>query len=241
MRKLSFVVLSLALSVAFASGLWAQCVELEGDPAVDVPFDVVKAESTQTGVTYLSLIGGDTPVPNDCGLNPSNDPGEWTGWGGPLDTDNVTIGEGAGTRNPIIIGGVFYERGLGAHAVGTFVYDLTGGNYGTLDCYVGMADEKDPDECGHGGSSDFIFSLDGTEVFATGTHLGFTDGVNTPPERVTIDITGASELTIVMGDGGDGNSCDHSAIGDPKLLAVGLTAVDPDDSLSTTWGKIKSR
>jgi hypothetical protein len=247
-KKLSLVILSLAITIVFTSSLWAQCVELEA-PAVDVPYDSVKEADTRPGVTYLSTVGGDTPAPNACGLNPSNDSGEWDGWGGPLDTDNTTIGEGAGTRNFVIIGGVYFKRGIGTHAVGTFVFDLTGGDYATFDCYVGMGDEKDAgatgaaDSCGGGGTGDFIFSLDGVEVEATETLPGWDhdNDVNMPAERVNFDVSGAAELTIVMGDGGDGNGCDHSAIGDPKLMAPGVTAVEPDDSLSTTWGKIKTR
>jgi hypothetical protein len=75
-------------------------VDLEA-PAVEVAFDEeVKAEED---VVYLSLIGGDTPVPNECGLNPSNPSGEWAGWGGPLNFDNASIGEGGATRNFITI------------------------------------------------------------------------------------------------------------------------------------------
>lgn len=239
MKKLSFVVLSLAIAVVFTSSLWAQCVELEA-PAVDVAYDSVKEADTRPGVTYLSVVGGDTPVPNACGLNPSNDPGEWAGWGGPLDTDNATIGEGAGTRNHIIIGGVWFKRGIGTHGMATFVFDLTGGDYGLFECHAGMADEKDPDGCGAGGTSDFSFLVDGVEVENTGTLAGYTDGENTPPMHVVIDVNGASELTIVVGDGGDGVGCDHSAVGDAKLLAIGLAAVDPTDSVSTTWGNLKS-
>jgi len=78
---------------------------------------------------YLSVINGDTPKANACGLNPSNAAGEWTGWGGPLDLDNATIGEGAGSRNEIVIGGTYFERGIGTHAAAKFVYDLTGAAY----------------------------------------------------------------------------------------------------------------
>lgn len=247
MKKLSSVILSLVITVVFTSSLWAQCVELDA-PAVDVPYDSVREADTRPGVTYLSVVGGDTPVPNACGLNPSNDPAEWMGWGGPLDTDNATIGEGAGTRNLIIIGGVYFKRGIGTHAIGTYVFDLTGGDYGTFDCYVGMADEKDAgasdveDSCGRGGTGDFIFSLDGVEVENTGVVWGwdFGNSANIPPQQVTLDVSGASELTIVMGGGDDGIGCDHSAIGDAKLLPPGMTPVSPENSLSTTWGSLKS-
>ena len=31
-------------------------------------------------VTYLSLINGDQPIPNDFGLNPKNPSFQWTSW-----------------------------------------------------------------------------------------------------------------------------------------------------------------
>ena len=214
------------------------------DPAVQNDYDKVVKENTQAGITYLALVNGSQPTPNACGLNPSNDPAEWMGWGGPLDGDNVTIGEGPGTRNEIVIGGVYFERGIGTHAIGTYVYPLTGGNYARFHGYVGMSDEKDPAECDHGGSGVFIFTVDGTEMFRSDLLLG-TDvdgtGENIAPVEVSFDIpAGAQELGIVADGGDDGVSCDHSAIGDPKLIGVGVTSVSPTGRLSTTWGDIKS-
>jgi hypothetical protein len=150
----------------------------------------------------------------------------------------VTIGEGAGSRNEIVIGGVYFERGIGNHSPGKFVYDLTGGEYTMFHGYVGMADEKDPTECDHGGSSDFTFYVDGAEVFKSDVLQGTVDGANVAPVEVKLDIKGASELVIEIGDGGDGNSCDHSAVGDAKLL-IGA-AVKSAGKLSTSWGAIKA-
>ena len=50
----------------------------------------------------------------------------------------------------------------------------------------------------------------------------------------------ASQLTIVMGDGGDGIGCDHSAIGDAKLLTSAALSVDPNGKTSALWGTLKS-
>ena len=135
-------------------------VAKDGDAAQNDYVETVE-EDDRKGVTYLSFVGGSEPKPNACGLSPKNPEEEWTGWGGPIDTDNATIGEGVGTRNHIVIGAIYFERGIGAHSVGTVVYDLTGDNYLKFEGYVGMSDEKDPAECGHGGSGDFIFSIDG--------------------------------------------------------------------------------
>ena len=191
-------------------------------------YDEVVKEDDRTGVTYLTFIGGSTPRPNRCGLNSKNSGDEWTGWGGPLDTDNATIGEGAGTRNEIVIGGVYFERGIGSHAVATIIYDLSGDDYLKFEGYIGMSDEKDPGECGHGGSGHFVFNIDGKEVFKSGRLLGTDGGRNVEAVKVEIDIpANARELEIIMGDGGDGISCDHSAIGDAKLLNAQALTVEP--------------
>ena len=111
-------------------------------------------------------------------MNPlTNFPQSGDIWGGPLDVDNATIGEGGGTRNEIVIGGIYFARGIGAHAIATIVYDLSGDDYLKFEGYVGMSDEKDPAECGHGGSSDFIFNIDGKQAFKSDTLQG-TDGGN---------------------------------------------------------------
>jgi len=249
--KLLFVLVALSMFFGWTVSVWAarsDCGDLPNDPPkpaekVDtddpnVQNDYTEVVAETSGAIYLTVVGGDQPAPNACGLNPSNDPAEWTGWGGPLDGDNVTIGEGAGSRNEIVIGGVYFERGIGTHGTAKFVYDLTGEDYVTFHGYVGMSDEKDPTECDHGGTSDFTFSVDGTEMFKSDVLAGTVDGENVAPVEVKIDVAGASELVIEIGDGGDGISCDHSAIGDGKLLTV--TAVKPTGKLSTSWGAIKA-
>ena len=204
-------------------------------------YDEVVEEDDRKGVTYLALIGGSQPKPNKCGLIPKNDEGEWTGWGGPLDTDNATIGEGPGTRNEIVIGGIYFHRGIGSHSIATLVYDLSGGDYLKFEGYVGMSDEKDPAECVHGGSSDFTFSVDGKQVFKSDTLQGTDGGVNVDAVKVEFDISStAKELEIIMGDGGDGACGDHSAIGDAKLLNAQALAVEPANKLPTIWGHLKS-
>ena len=210
------------------------------DPAVKNDYDEMVEEDMREGVVYLTVVNGATPTPSPCGLNASNDPGAWAGWGGPLDGDNVTIGEGPGTRNEIVIGGVYFPRGIGTHGTATFAYDLTGGNYVMLQAYVGMSDEKDPADCGAGGTSDFTFTIDGAEMFKSDTLAGTVDGENVAPLYVEFEIpAGSQELVIEIGDGGDGNGCDHSAIGDAKLLTSAV-AVEPTGKLATSWASLKT-
>ncbi|MBM3239750.1 T9SS type A sorting domain-containing protein [Candidatus Poribacteria bacterium] len=198
-------------------------------------------EPQRTGVVYLTLIAGDTPKPNACGLNPKNPPSEWTGWDGPLDKDNVSIGEGVGSRNPITIGGVRYKHGIGTHSQAKLVYDLTGADYIKFGAVVGLDDETDgpvvdgkytAPECGHGGSAQFIFSIDGRRVADSGVLKGVTNQRNTEGKNISFDIPkGSKELVIEIKDGGDGNFCDHADMGDAKLLT---TPAPPARLLSIT-------
>jgi len=217
------------LTLIYQANVWAGCVNIES-ATIDVAFDSeVKAEA---GVVYLSLIGGDTPVPNDCGLNPSNDPAEWYGWGGPLEYDNASIGEGPGTRNFITIAGVRYERGIGTHSAATLVYDLTGGDYIKFKAVGGVDDEK---TCG---TVQFVFLVDGDEVADTGV-LSHDDAEGV---AVEFDIpAGAAELVIEIQEAGDGNGCDHADLGAAMLIPENIIAVSPQGRLAATWASIKSK
>ena len=91
------------------------------------------------------------------------------------------------------------------------------------------------------GSSTFTFSVDGTEKFKSDVLKGTDGGANVAPVKVEFNIpAGAKELVIEIGDGGDGIGCDHSALGDAKLLTGTGTAVKPVGKLSTSWGAIKA-
>jgi hypothetical protein len=261
MRRIYYGIMVLFIFQIAAVGAWASkedCGEPPNAPAVPAKevnkevattpndYDEVVEESVGAGYYYLTVINGSTPTPNACGLNPSNASGQWTGWGGPLNGDNVTIGEGAGTRNEIVIGGTYFERGIGTHAIATLEYDLSGKKYVKFECYIGMSDEKDTggagaDSCGRDGTSDFTFEVDGEEMFKSEVLTGCTDGENTEAVIVEFDIpNGAQKLVIRIGDGGDGNGCDHSCLGDAKLMTSAAGAVEPGDKAANVWGGIKA-
>jgi len=211
------------------------------DPNVNNDYDKIVKERIGPGVIYLTVVNGAQPKPNACGLNPSNPAAEHTGWGGPLNADNVTIGEGVGSRNDIVIGGTYFERGIGAHAESKLVYDLSGDKYLKFEGYVGMSDEKDAGlECGHGGSGVFVFSVDGKQMFKSDLLKGGEAGKNVPAVLVEFDIpSGAKTLTVEMQAGGDGIGCDHSCLGDAKLLTRAALSVNPGKKMTTLWGGIK--
>jgi hypothetical protein len=245
MRRILIWALALAVTAGVSTSALAQCKNL-AKAAKDVPF--TKEVKADANAVYLTLIGGDSPKPNACGLKPKNSAAEWMGWGGPLDTDNASIGEGVGTRNFITIGGTRFARGIGTHGLAKFVFDLTGGAYAKFAGFVGMDDEKDgpagfanPD-CGHGGTSEFIFSVDGKEMAKSGVLKGVDAGKQVDAKLIEFAIpAGAKELTISVADGGDGIGCDHADIGDPKLiLAGGPTSVEPAGKAATTWAAVKA-
>ncbi|MYF97711.1 T9SS type A sorting domain-containing protein, partial [Candidatus Poribacteria bacterium] len=211
---------------------WLPTVEVENeDVEVRNDYDTIIEEDQRDVVTYLAFIGGSQPIPNACGLNPKNASLDWTGWGGPIDTDNATIGDGIGTRNEIVVGGVYFERGIATHAPANLVYDLTGSDYLHFEGYIGISDQTDG-FCGNGGEVQFIFYIDDIEVYRSQPIAGNQDAPdrqNTPPIKVEFDIpTDAQELEIVF-DTLDDDGCDHAVIGDAKLISA--SSVDIVDTI----------
>jgi hypothetical protein len=39
-----------------------------------------------------------------------------------------------------------------------------------------------------------------------------------PPQQVKVDVTGAKTLTLIVGDAGDGNHCDHADWAGARLV-----------------------
>ncbi|MFD6178580.1 MULTISPECIES: MGH1-like glycoside hydrolase domain-containing protein [unclassified Isoptericola] len=127
---------------------------------------------------------------------------EWVsatnGWG-PVERDTSVGDSSQGDGNPIAIGGTEYAKGLGAHANSDIVVH-TGGQCSSLTADVGIDDES-----GDRGSVTFAVLADGKEVASTGVLRG-----GDPAEKVDADVTGASFVTLRIGNAGDGNSSDHA-------------------------------
>jgi alpha-galactosidase len=126
----------------------------------------------------------------------------WTsfsnGWG-PPERDRSNGETGASDGHTITIGGQTYAKGVGAHAPGEIdVY--VGGRCSTFSSDVGV-----DDEVGDRGSVDFQVFADGSKVADSGTVTGAQGATH-----LTASLTGARFLRLVLTDGGDGNSYDHS-------------------------------
>jgi len=115
-----------------------------------------------------------------------------------------------------------YARGLGHHANGEIVVDLSG-RFKTFEAEVGLqwSDGKSP------GSVVFQVLVDGRKVFDSGVMRE-----NDPPRPVKVSVEGADELRLVANDNdaGDGISADCADWADARLTrdpAAARTPAEP--------------
>jgi alpha-galactosidase len=112
-------------------------------------------------------------------------------------------------RHPITLSNVVYTHGVGSHATSSITISL----YGAATHFsstVGLDDEATKE-----GSVVFSVIADGKELVKTGV-LRKGD----KPQLISVDITGAKQLTLQMDDAGDGMNNDHGDWADAKLDLV---------------------
>ncbi|SDD72224.1 alpha-galactosidase [Mucilaginibacter pineti] len=100
--------------------------------------------------------------------------------------------------NPITLAGVVYPHGVGSHAASTITIALKGAatHFASM---VGIDDET-----GKKGSVIFIVKADGKQLAKTPVlHVGDS------PQLISVDVTGAKQLTLEVDDAGDGITEDH--------------------------------
>jgi hypothetical protein len=129
------------------------------------------------------------------------------GWG-PVERDQSNGENGAGDGHPITLDGVVHPKGLGAHPAS----DITlypGGACTRFTAVVGI-----DAEVGSHGSTTFSVISDGYALTTTPVLTGGTS------MHLDVDITGARQLDLVVGDGGDGPAYDHSDWADAQLTCA---------------------
>ncbi len=119
------------------------------------------------------------------------------GWG-PVERDMSNGEQAAGDGRTITINGTTYAKGLGVHANGDVKLYL-GGHCTTFTASVGVDDETNAT-----GSVTFSVLADGNTLTTTPVIRGRQTATS-----LTVDVTGAQVLDLVVADGGDGNSHDH--------------------------------
>jgi hypothetical protein len=119
------------------------------------------------------------------------------GWG-PVERDTSNGEQAPGDGHTITINGTTFPKGLGTNATSEVKLYL-GGRCTTFTASVGVDDET------HGaGSVTFSVLADSTQPTTTPVIRGHQAA--TP---LSVDVTGAQVLDLVVGDGGDGNGNDH--------------------------------
>ena len=108
-------------------------------------------------------------------------------------------------ERPMTIAGRHFRRGLGVHAVSEVTYALDG-TCRTFEAMAGV-------DGANNGTITFEVYVDGEKRWESGRMA--RDDAARP---VIVDVAGASELRLVVGDGGDGISGDHANWADAKLL-----------------------
>jgi len=127
----------------------------------------------------------------------------------------VLANNDAVTRNnrggkPLNLAGTKYTRGLFCHAVSKVVVRLPGPGK-TFSAVVGV--DSNEQTSGGRGSVVFSVSVGGKEAFKSGV---LREGMT--PVPVAVDLGGATELVLEVGDAGDGISCDQSDWADAKAV-----------------------
>jgi hypothetical protein len=105
--------------------------------------------------------------------------------------------------SPIVMGGVRYEQGLGVHGWCRMTYTVPA-NATAFQAIVGLSD--DVHDCNAAAAVTF-------EVRDQQDRLLFDSGVvddTTPPMPVQVGLDGATAITLVVTEGGNGRDCDHA-------------------------------
>jgi len=119
--------------------------------------------------------------------------------------------------NPLKLGGKTFEHGVGTHASGVYEIPLDGKAV-RFDATVGVDDETN-------GRGAVIFSVqvDGKTVAKTGVLHG-----NDAPQQISVPLTGAKMLNLIVSPGVSGIGFDHADWADASItLADGATELPP--------------
>lgn len=131
------------------------------------------------------------------------------GWG-PPERDRSNGESAAGDGGPLLLDGITYAKGVGAHAASKIrVY--TGGNCGRFTAKIGVDDSR-----AETGSVTFEVHADGAKVY--GSELVRK---STPTIEVSADVAGARFVDLVVTDGGNGKNADHGNWAEARLSCSG--------------------
>lgn len=159
------------------------------------------------------------------------------GWG-PVERDMSNGEQAADDGVPIRIQGVAFARGLGVHANSDVRFNLAG-RCTRFTAQFG-ADDEAPDDAP---TLTYAVMADGVTL-ASGSANGAS-----PPQAVDVDVTGRTQLSLLVGDGGNGNGWDHADWGGAYVTCSGSTEPPPTGATNVSdltptsvvngWGPIE--
>lgn len=117
------------------------------------------------------------------------------------------------TGEPMKIGQTSYTRGLGHHASGEIVIDLSG-EFERFEAEVGVQPLP-----GDAGSVVFQVFADDKQLFDSGVLKSGTEA-----KRVSVPVTGVRELQLTVTDAGDGINCDCANWAEARLIRASKPA-----------------
>ena len=126
---------------------------------------------------------------------------------GPYERDLSNGDSESSDGSRLRLNGTSFSRGLGVSTTSRLTYDL-GGRYRQFNSAIGI-----DDEIAIGGSVTFEVWIDGRRVYSSGLKVA-----TSPTEKVSVDIAGARELTLVVTNGGDNAAGDHADWADARLV-----------------------
>lgn len=160
-----------------------------------VKYEIVSNDITVTKSTVVEVVSGYDYLSDF----------KWssvkTQWGTPRQNSNLKLLVNGKVKN--------FEKGFGIHANGEIVYDLSDKTYDKFEALVGV-DRSIGEQ--NNSSVKFSFLADGKEVYNSGL-MKYNDNA----KLVSIDISKVKELKIVINDGGNGNTSDHTVIAETKI------------------------
>jgi Domain of unknown function (DUF4347)/NPCBM/NEW2 domain/Glucose / Sorbosone dehydrogenase/Calx-beta domain len=140
------------------------------------------------------------------------------GWG-PVERDRSNGERGAADGNTLKLGSTNYAKGIGTHSNSQINYNL-GGNYDSFFAYVGVDDEVFSN-----GSVVFQILADGVLLYDSGLMNGLSS-----TKLANVNVAGKQNLTLIVNDGGNGNSSDHADWADAQLVVGNYIPPQPQST-----------
>lgn len=150
-----------------------------------------------------------------------------TNGSGSFEQDRSNGGSGAIDGGKLTLNGAVYMRGLGVSASSALVYDVTGKSYTQFNADIGV-----DDEITSGGGIKFQVYADNVLKYDSGTMTA-----TTATKSISVNITGASAIKLVVADAGGGSAAvDHGDWANARFYAVPVTIPTAPSGLTATAG-----